>query len=63
MIILLWQFFAGIHVKHQNMKKLGWTSLLWFQFTSTLCHPLETVDRNQFQSLNNSLITKLDHHF
>ena len=36
MIILLWQFFAGIHVKHQNMKKLGWTSLLWFQFTSTL---------------------------
>ena len=63
MIIFFWHFFAGIHVKHQNMKKLGWANFLKFQSTSIKCHPLQTVERNEFQSLNNSLITKLDHCF
>ena len=48
MIIFFWQFFPGIHVKHQKMKKLGWANLLKFQSTSILCHPLQTVDRNEF---------------
>ena len=63
MIIFFWHFFAGIHVKHQNMKKLSWANFFKFQSTSIKCHPLQTVDRNEFQSLNNSLITKLDHCF
>ena len=63
MIIFFWQFFAGIHIKHQNMKKLGRANFLKFQSTSILCHPLLTVGRNEFHSLNNSVITKLDHFF